>query len=377
MRREKEISWRLFRKANRQDLSKKEKEAFDNWAKKPQHQSFFDSATSFYQEKEMEEEIDVDRGFQSFIQQVESSNRKSRWKSFAVAASILLAITTGSLKWYSSNYSEGDHTSVVAEIDLQRPYLILEDGTKVALKDTVQLPKGLFEIKSDRLVVTDISAQWFVSDKHYSLVVPRKQSYCVELADGTVVTMNAASKLTFPNIFDEDSRQVSVKGEAFFKVSKQENKPFYVRTSDVYVKVLGTQFNVNTRNQNHTVVILTEGKVEAVHQKSQQKVSITPDMLASFHDGKWTTQKHINAQRLLAWRGDAFSYENNTLEEIFKDLSYWYDFKVKYSNKETKKLKFTGTFERYNHFQDIVRLFQTMGIIIEFKEGIYEIKEKQ
>ncbi|MDC1106552.1 FecR domain-containing protein [Prolixibacteraceae bacterium] len=376
MRRENGISWRLLRKATIQDLSEKEKETFDHWVKDPDHQAFFDQAIDFYH-KDQFDEIDTHARFKALMKQVDSTKQRSRWKRIAVAASILLAISISSLKLYHISNQANNHSSSFAWVDVQKPYLILEDGTKVALTDTGHLPKDLFKVSADRLVISDISSQWFVSKKQYSLVVPRKQIFVIQLADGTEVTLNAESKLTFSNIFDQDFRQVTIQGEGFFKVAKEEFRPFLVNTPDIHIKVLGTQFNVNTRSLEQTVIILTEGQVKAVDTKTKQNVFMTSDMLATYNNGSWSTQYNVNTERLLAWRDDSFSYQNNTLKEIFNDLSYWYDFKIHYMDLEIQDKKFTGTFERYDQFQNIVKLFKTMGIDIDYKNGIYEVKTKQ
>ncbi|MFR7879195.1 MAG: FecR family protein, partial [Butyricimonas paravirosa] len=86
----------------------------------------------------------------------------------------------------------------------------------------------------------------------------------MELADGTRVWLNAQSELRYPVQFIGNQRVVYLKGEGYFEVTSNEEKPFIVRTlSDVEVKVLGTRFNVSAYEDDADVTTtLAEGSVE-------------------------------------------------------------------------------------------------------------------
>ncbi|MFR7879348.1 MAG: FecR family protein, partial [Butyricimonas paravirosa] len=79
-----------------------------------------------------------------------------------------------------------------------------------------------------------------------TLRVPRGGEFRLKLSDGTNVYLNSASELKYPVRFDEKERRVYLSGEAYFEVTKDSNRPFYVITEEVQVRVYGTEFNVNT-----------------------------------------------------------------------------------------------------------------------------------
>ncbi|MGY0036742.1 FecR family protein [Pedobacter sp. NJ-S-72] len=95
-----------------------------------------------------------------------------------------------------------------------------------------------------------------------TLVVPVKLDYQITLSDGTRVWLNSASSLHFPFSFSGATREVYLTGEAFFKVAKNPDQPFIVHTNQTDVKVLGTEFNVNSYNSNITMTSLVEGSVK-------------------------------------------------------------------------------------------------------------------
>ena len=83
------------------------------------------------------------------------------------------------------------------------------------------------------------------------------------LPDGTKVWLNSSSYLRYPSVFTENSRDVELDGEAYFKVTKDKNKPFIVHTQNSSVKVLGTEFNIDAYSYNDFVATtLVEGSVE-------------------------------------------------------------------------------------------------------------------
>ncbi|WP_431198411.1 FecR family protein [Mucilaginibacter sp. P25] len=94
-----------------------------------------------------------------------------------------------------------------------------------------------------------------------TLLIPSKLNYRIVLSDGTQVWLNSVSSLRFPFSFLGKTREVYLTGEAFFKVAKNAAHPFIVHTGQTDVKVLGTEFNVNTYHADEIVTSLVEGSV--------------------------------------------------------------------------------------------------------------------
>ena len=85
--------------------------------------------------------------------------------------------------------------------------------------------------------------------KNTMVITTKTQSKLLELSDGTKVTLNSNSTLTYPKKFSRQTRQVLLSGEAVFDVQHNENKPFFVETTQAIIKVLGTTFNIKENQQ--------------------------------------------------------------------------------------------------------------------------------
>ena len=90
------------------------------------------------------------------------------------------------------------------------------------------------------------------------------QKSTIILADGTQIKLNAGSKLKYPEQFGSDQRIVTLYGEAFFEVVRDENRPFIVKSKGLMTKVLGTSFNVKAFDNEHTQVTVRTGRVSVV-----------------------------------------------------------------------------------------------------------------
>jgi transmembrane sensor len=148
----------------------------------------------------------------------------------------------------------------------------------------------------------------------------------ITLYDGTIVSLNANSRLEVPSRFEwNNSRVVQLDGEAYFVVSKiMENaskkyKKFTVKTSNINVEVYGTQFNVYARN-NQTKVLLDEGKVELVENRSQKQIVIKPGQLIVVNSNKTTPKitetPFEQARQITSWKQNLLIFNEVNMEVL-------------------------------------------------------------
>lgn len=146
------------------------------------------------------------------------------------------------------------------------------------------------------------------------------------LPDGTKVWLNAESMLTYPSEFAASNRQVSLTGEAYFEVVKDENKPFHVATAGMDVKVLGTVFDVQSNTSKHIAeAVLLSGKVEVTPQGDKESVVLLPNQMIRIN--KKTGNKEIttvDAREYAIWINDKLSFTNEPLSDIFRKMGRWY-----------------------------------------------------
>ena len=144
------------------------------------------------------------------------------------------------------------------------------------------------------LPVLVVSAYYFYSGKNnhnqfntvYNTVeTPLGMRSSLTLPDGTKVWLNAGSKISYPVIFSEDTRKVSLSGEAYFEVKKARKWPFMVSAKNMNIIVSGTTFNCNAYPENDQIqTVLVEGKVSLLNSSATVNISMNPGELVTFNN---------------------------------------------------------------------------------------------
>lgn len=160
-----------------------------------------------------------------------------------------------------------------------------------------------------------------------TITTPRGGEYKVTLSDGSIVLLNAGSKLTFPTGFRGAERKVYVDGEAFFKVAKNREKPFIVSIAGNEVKVLGTQFNVSNYPENDgTEATLLEGSISFSNGDGKE-IMLKPNQQVLSSYGKLIV-KEVSADDFNAWTKDEFLFNDVPVAVVMQKLARWYNVDV-------------------------------------------------
>jgi ferric-dicitrate binding protein FerR (iron transport regulator) len=189
------------------------------------------------------------------------------------------------------------------------------------------------------------------------LIVPRGGEFRLELSDGSIVTLNAESRLVFPRRFTGDERRVRLEGEAFFEVTGDASRPFVVETGEMEVRVLGTSFNVSAYPDEATRhATLVAGSVE-VHVPGQSPIALSPGEQARGREGAWE-KRAVDVQRYISWMTGKFSFKDTGLEEIARQLSRWYDVEIHFADERPRTIRFTGGIVRYHPLEELIRMIE-------------------
>lgn len=248
-----------------------------------------------------------------------------------------------------------------------KAYITLADGRKIELSDHVD---GI-EMKDGKMRYADstglLPAEVNTSAENLILVTPRGGQYKVKLPDGTQVFLNAASSLSYPSSFaNEKQRLVYLKGEGYFEVTKNPDKPFIVQTDRQRIRVLGTKFLVsNYREESISKTTLLEGSVYL--QGEAEHVILKPNEQAVLNNGKNLAVHQVNAEDEIAWIKGEFVFNNVPLEEILFKLSLWYDVDVKYSSDLLKKERFEGVVNRFDDIDKVLSLLELANKEVRFE----------
>lgn len=204
------------------------------------------------------------------------------------------------------------------------------------------------------------------------------RQYQVSLPDGTKVWLNAASSITYPTAFKEAKRIVRVKGEVYFEVAKDQNRPFHV---EVYggseVQVLGTSFNINSYdNEPGSKTTLLEGSVKVV--SSGEGIMLKPGQQAAIAyagqniagSNKITVASAVDTEHALAWKNGLFNFEGLDIKAAMRQLERWYNIKVEYApGAKIDNDAFGGKMYRNSSLSDVLAILQKLAGVKFRMEG--------
>ncbi|WP_270517269.1 FecR family protein [Sanguibacteroides sp. AM78-02pH3A] len=247
--------------------------------------------------------------------------------------------------------------------------LILSDGQTIQLSKTGSGCKDLSAtgIRNDSLhglSYAEVKVDSSGEEIYNTLNVPKGGFYPIELSDGTKVWLNSETSLRYPVRFTERERRVYLRGEAYFEVAYDNRYPFVVNVGGMEVKVLGTRFNVNCYDRDTIRTTLVDGSVCIKDVFSDRETLLCPDEMATYcRSTRLVTKEKVDPFVYTAWKEGKFVFENETVEEIMKRLSRWYDIEVVYENQEIRYQTFTGIMERFSDVRDILHLIEETATV--------------
>jgi len=180
----------------------------------------------------------------------------------------------------------------------------------------------------------------------------RGEKLTFRLSDGTVVKLNSKSKLQFPRTFSDKKREVVLEGEAFFEVVKDSEKPFIIKTNNIFTTVLGTSFNINAYPESNLVeVAVVTGKVKVESTLSNDKsntpnaVYLFPNKKASYNKGEnlLITSDFVNGHET-GWKDGIIYFNNASEKDVVERLERWYGVDIKVENKSSAKWDLIASF---------------------------------
>lgn len=307
--------------------------------------------------------------------------RQLRMQWMKYAALVCLCVGGGLLagKYYMGNGTGKDVAAVESGMKVpaiahgsSKALLILDDGEEVVLGSGERFgtKDAVIEDSGDAGVIT-YKKSGDTAVRMNRLVVPRGGEYNVVLADGTMVYLNAESELYYPVAFGGELREVELKGEAYFKVVKDEEKPFIVKTEEMSVQVWGTEFNVNTqREQQFYATTLVSGKVE-VQVPGHESYFLEPSQQLRL-DSRTAEVSCIKVNTLpyTAWKDGKFVFNHERMEEVTAKLEKWYDVEFRYPDEALKDVGIFGIISRYEDINKVLNLLSSTRLVgFEYREG--------
>ncbi len=172
------------------------------------------------------------------------------------------------------------------------------------------------------------------------------QKITFTLQDSTKIHLNAESRIAFPEYFEDSIREVSLEGEAYFEVARDQQRPFIVKCGELRTKVVGTSFNIHAYPETKKIqVVLTEGKVQVSKADAKGSIVLQPSEMALFDKEKFSLEKlNVHTREFTAWKEGVIFFNKASFEEIQQVLERWYDVTFEYQQPPTMQ-GFSGEFK--------------------------------
>lgn len=315
--------------------------------------------------------------YQKITQQINGPTKSSTrivklYKYAAVAALLAIAITTA--YWFLTNTpaTQKQTYAVQKPLDItpgtNQAILTLADGSRIILDNkansTLVKQPGLIVSKTQNgQLVYHVSGHTTNTQNvaNNTVSTPKGGQYQIILPDGTKVWLNAASSLTYPEIFTGHIRRVALQGEGYFEVAKNKAMPFHVITGAQDIEVTGTHFNINGYMDDLSInTTLLEGSV-IVHNAGIDKKIIPGEQAMVFNSPALIKVKPVDTDEEVAWKNGLFQFNNVHLKTILNQLERWYNIEIDYSHVPAKR--YSGMVPRSANLSEVLKMLELTGNI--------------
>lgn len=378
-------------------LTEEEERCFRLWMEEsPRHRLYFESFERYFHGGEKYSlTIEIQEASRRrFLDEVKSRGHRRRFRQIAISFSRIAAIfVLVGLIAYRMFLTDGSNSSTQQEVAMvqaeeevivykpvkQTNYgvtLINGNGENISYKQLeawsksngMQLDKAggilSYAPKSSIPLASEV-------ELYNELVVSKGAEFSIVLSDGTQVWLNADSRLKYPITFSKNiERRVYLQGEAYFDVSADSLRPFIVTAAGTDVMVYGTEFNVHARSADCVRTTLVKGVVAVSIDGDTCLTRLTPGQTADvdlLHGS--ITLKEEPIELYVGWKQGKYYFEETPLEELFAELSLWYDVEVVFTDESLAHERFTGCLSRHTSLDKMLRILQETTYITSTKQG--------
>lgn len=360
------IEWWIIEKSLETGLSESERKQLEAWLEEsPAHPICYKRIKKHWGRRVSDEK--VMRWKNNFITEQHLYQRRKVYRAWwwGAAAVVLMFGIYGLTRHWERSVPENFPLAYV-EPDRTKVHLTTSVGEVIEMsqlptKDTLWMDGVLVKKEQQMLTYAAKRADalpFSSGQRENTLEVPRGAEFRIQLSDGTQVWLNSDSKISFPVVFGSQNRRIKLSGEAYFKVAHDTKRPFIVEANGTILKVLGTEFNVNTRNPEVVKTVLVEGCVQ-VKAAQGEPVILQPGELAEVRCGDGTVcVSKVYVREFIAWKNGEYAFVNTSMEDILKELSLWYDVEFVYQNSEVGKERFSGCLRRNENIADLLKIIE-------------------
>jgi len=351
------------------NLTKKEKDEFDNWFNQTTDDPIEVSALFANNEEAHRQAI-----FNNIKKELGPKRPRifKLWGGIAAAVIVICAIGAGVL-YLKRDQRSLEQTAKVHKTDIppghNQATLTLANGKKILLSSAVNsglLKEAGVEVQKNskgELIYKQVGSGESTELEYHTLTTAKGEQYQVILPDNSHVWLNSASSIKFPiNFAQSKERRVFITGEAYFEVAKDKTKPFKVVSDNQLVTVYGTHFDINSyKDEPGIKTTLLEGSVDV------NGTLLKPKQQAINENGVMKVIP-VDVENIIAWKNGYFRFRTETLESIMLKVSRWYDVDVEFQSPSLKTIEFGGVMTKYVNVSKVLEMLELTG------EASFELK---
>lgn len=366
----------LFLKQFTGEISEEEREELDAWIQKnPENRAWFeqkndldfvadDHKNSLLVKDSRKAWLRLERKMDKKYQN--NRHRMIRYSSMAAAVVMVALCSILFMR------KEQEKISGLPSEDIHKLALISlfvdgqRDSIRLNIDKNIRMELAGVRNEANTLIYDTVNGVGYEVEYH-TLYVGKGGEYKVILPDGTVVWLNSESSLRYPTRFSGNRREVELQGEGFFKVVRDEQMPFEVKSGDLRVEVLGTSFDImNYANEKQARVTLASGKLRVGN--GERSVVIIPDQQVEIENQELRVRQ-VDVRYYTSWMEDLFLFDEEPLDRVVRKLARWYDRDFKFEDSTLVKTRFSGALPKYD---DISKAFELLEMTTKVKFIIKE-----
>jgi ferric-dicitrate binding protein FerR (iron transport regulator) len=298
---------------------------------------------------------------------MQATDRWRWWYSYAAAAVLAILLTGGAMWYWRHSEPAVPHVPLAVKTAMTH--------SREANRQEAEVTPVAESPQERQTVVSAIRQRYHIDNQEAveqllearRITTRQDKEYWLTLDDGTLVHLNSDTRMIYPEQFFGEVRNVVLDGEAYFMVASDASRPFIVHTPEGDVKVHGTEFNVNTRKEGATEVVLVKGSIGIVPFSGSEQM-MHPGQMGSISHGTLTLED-VDVEPYTAWNTGNFMFEDCPLAKLMDVLSRWYAINVNFGDEAARNILFTGILSRYADINATLKAISTAADVEISNEG--------
>ncbi len=330
-----------------------------------------------------------------FKEKTPPTKYRTLYRRLLSAAAVVLFIIAGAGYWWYRDYTKVTPPEipqdVLAAIQTSRQTGKNEANVKTfaARSSSSSSRGGSFSEEIIQLLLNEVTDEGAADgngenealtngDKPLELITTyHDKEFWRTLSDGTLVHINADSRIIYPEEFGRDSRDVILSGEAYFMVAKDKSRPFIVHTQRGDIKVYGTEFDINTRardnssnNRNCTSVVLVKGSVGVTPSEGKEYILSPGQQIIIKGNTNYPYISNADLRPYVAWNTKKFDFEDYPLEGLMEIIYRWYNIDYVIEDPSITNTLVSGSISRYDTIEPLLHAISKItGYDVQIKNN--------